>query len=244
MKLLIIANWKMNPQSLVGARWLFNSIKKGVKNVRNVEVVICPPFVYLQEMRDKKQTARVKLGGQDCFWEEKGAFTGEISPFQLKNLGCQYVIIGHSERRKYFSEPGTMINKKIKAALAIKLKPIFCVGENRGERRKGETKKIIRFQIRGGLKNISQKDLKNLILAYEPVWAIGSGNPCHPLQAKEVFSFLRRFLKRNPILYGGSVNSQNALSYIKAAGFQGLLVGGASLDPKEFIKIVKNTARY
>jgi len=220
MKPLIVANWKMNPQTLVEAKRLFDSVKKGTRKVGDVEVIICPPFVYLPILKAN--------GAQDCFWEEKGAFTGEVSPPTLKNLGCQYVIIGHSERRRYFEEPDEMMNKKIKAALKVGLKPILCI------------EKI--SQIKKGIKGITKKDFKKIILAYEPAWAIGTGKACGIPEVRKKNLSIRKILKRNILLYGGSVNSQNARDFIKKAKFQGLLIGGASLDPKEFIAIVKNVS--
>ncbi len=231
MKPLIIANWKMNPQTLAEAKLLFNSIKAGIKNIKKVEVVICPPFIYLPElsMPGKLSRANIKLGAQDTFYEKKGAFTGEISLPMLKDFGCQYVILGHSERRRYFDETDEMINKKVKAALKNGLRPILCI------------EKI--SQIKKGIKGIIKKDLKKIILAYEPVWAIGTGRACGIPEAKKANLSIRKILKENVFLYGGSVNSQNAGDFIKKAKFQGLLVGGASLDSKEFIKLVKNVSK-
>jgi len=240
MKPLIVANWKMNPTTLQEAKQLFNSVKKGIKNVKNVEVVICPPFVYLSSF--KFQVSSFKLGAQDCFFEEKGAYTGEISPTMLKNLGCQYVIIGHSERRK-LGETDEQIFKKIKTAISTKLKPILCIGEREEERKKGKTKIVLKKQLRKSLRDLTTRSLNYLILAYEPVWAIGTGKPCYPPEAKKTLLFLRKIFRKNKILYGGSVNSENAASYIKKANFNGLLIGGASLNPEEFIKIVKNVSR-
>ena len=227
MKSFIVANWKMNPQTLAEAKRLFNLVKKGVKNFKNAEVVICPPFVYLPILKAN--------GAQDCFLEEKGAFTGEISPSMLKNLGCKYIIIGHSERRRNLNETDEMINKKIKAALKNDLRPILCI------------EKI--SQIKNGIKGVLKKELRNLIFAYEPVWAIGTGKACGIPEAKKVNLSIRKILMDSNfptssyILYGGSINSQNARDFIKKAKFQGLLVGGASLDSKEFIKIVKNVSK-
>jgi triosephosphate isomerase len=219
MKPLIVANWKMNPPTLAEAKELFNSVKKGIKNIKRIKVVICPPFVYLPILRAN--------GSQDCFWEEKGAYTGEVSPKMLKNLGLQYVILGHSERRKYQKETDEIINKKIKAALKEKLKPILCIDNI--------------SQIKKDLKGITKKELRNLFLAYEPLFAIGTGRPCSIEKAKKMRILIQRKLKRNaPVLYGGSLNSQNAKNYIKEAGFQGLLIGGASLNPQEFLRIVKS----
>lgn len=241
MKKIIVANWKMNPTSFKGAKLLFEGVKKGVRRLKlkNVEVVICPPFVYLSNI--KFQMPNIKLGAQDCFWEEKGAFTGEISPLMLKDLKVDYVILGHSERRKYFFESNEMINKKIKACLAQNLKPILCIGETEKEKKLGKTKEVLNQQLCQGLKEIKnyQLKIKNLVLAYEPVWAIGTGNACLPEEAKKVLLFLRKKIKNIPILYGGSVNSQNAKSYIEI-GFNGLLVGGASLASEEFVNILRN----
>ncbi len=227
MQPLIVANWKMNPKNLVGAKKLFDLMKKGIKDIKKAETIICPPFVYLLGLKSK--LLNLKLGAQDCFWEEKGAFTGEVSPTMLKNLGCQYVIIGHSERRKYQKETNEMINKKIKAALKARLKPILCIDNI--------------SQIKKGLKEILQKE-KNLILAYEPLFAIGTGMACTPEKAKEMKNKIQRVIGKDiKVLYGGSVDSKNAANYIKQATFSGLLVGGASLGVKEFIKIVENVDR-
>ena len=224
MKSLIVANWKCNPTTLAEAKQIFSSIKRGIKNLKDAEVVICPPFPYLSIM----QTPGVcKLGGQNCFWEEKGAFTGEISPVMLKDLGCQYVIVGHSERRKYFQETDEVINKKIKAALGQDLNVILCVGKV--------------SQIKKAIKGLSKKQFKNLVLAYEPVFAIGTGKSCSIEKARKMRALIKETLKANiKILYGGSVNSKNAFGYLKEAGMSGLLVGGASLDPKKFVKIIKS----
>jgi triosephosphate isomerase len=250
MKSIIVANWKMNPQSLNEAKKLFNSVKNWIKRnsdiLQNVRIIICPPFVYLSNIalsNFQHQTSNISLGAQDLFWEEKGAFTGEISPRMLKNLGVEYVIVGHSERRKILGETDEMINKKLKAAIKAKLKPILCIGEKRREvgSRKYEE---IKNQLKKALKGIPNSFFQlpdSLIIAYEPVWAIGTGNPCKPEDAKEVLLFLRKILKF-PILYGGSVKSKIAKDYIEVA-FDGLLVGGASLNPKEFIEIIKSVAK-
>ncbi len=216
MKPLIVANWKCNPTTLKEAKLLFNSVKRMVEMIKNVEVIICPPFVFFSNL--KSQISNLKLGAQDCFWEEKGAYTGEISPLMLKNLGVEYVILGHSERRKYLKETDEMIERKLKAVLTFGLKPILCIDK------------------------ISQlpKNIKTgFIVAYEPLFAIGTGKACPPERAKKMRLAIKKKVKM-PVLYGGSVNSQNAKDYIKKAGFQGLLVGGASLNAQEFIKIVKS----
>jgi len=249
MKKLIVANWKMNPQSLLEAKKLFNSIKNRIKKnsalLKKTEIIICPPFVYLAPLSKLLQPTtynlQPKLGAQDLFWAKMGAFTGEISPMMLKNLGVEYVIVGHSERRHILKETDEMIAKKLEAAIKNKLKPILCIGETEKERKSGKTFQVLKNQLKKALKSTSNVKLQtsNLIIAYEPVWAIGTGNPCKPEDAKEVLIFLKK-LTQPSILYGGSVNSQNAKDYIEV-GFDGLLVGGASLNHKEFIKIIKNS---
>jgi len=231
---LIVGNWKMNPSNLAQAKRLFSLVAKGVKNLKGVRVIICPPFLYLPYFSSKNH---LFLGAQNCFWEKTGAFTGEISPLMLKSLKVKYVILGHSERRRIFSETDVMVAKKIKTALDLKLKPIFCIGENLKERETGKTKIVLKKQLKGALSELKKEKLNQVILAYEPVWAIGSGYPCDAEEAKEILLFLRKFFK-NKILYGGSVNSQNTRFYLEA-GFDGLLIGGASLKAQEFIKIIK-----
>jgi triosephosphate isomerase len=233
MKPIIVANWKMNPATLTEARQLFNSLAREIKNIKNADIVICPPFSYLAALKSEKND--LHLGAQDCYWEEKGAFTGAISAAMLASLGCRYVILGHSERRRYFNETDEMINKKIAAALNKDLKPILCIGETDTERKAGQTFDILEKQLKKNLPEIN-----NVIIAYEPVWAIGTGNCCETEKAKEVQQFLWKFIKNTPILYGGSVNSQNSGDYIDKSGFNGLLVGGASLDSSEFMKIINS----
>ncbi len=236
---ILIANWKMNPQGLKGAKDLFNLVVQKSKKFKKTEIVICPPFCYLPIFASEKS---LKLGGQDIFWEMQGAYTGEISGKMLKDIGCQYVIIGHSERRRYFGEDDKIVNLKLKAALGAGLEPIFCVGEENDQ----EMGQILEQQIKSGLEGIGKNQLKEIIIAYEPVWAIGTGNACLPENAlsavllikKIITSLYGRFLaERIIILYGGSVDSKNAADYIKESQTQGFLVGGASLDAEEFVKI-------
>jgi triosephosphate isomerase len=221
MKKLIIANWKCNPKTLAEAKKLFNNVKK-------TKAVICPPFVYLTEFNYKF------LGAQNCHWEESGPYTGEVSPNMLKSLRCKYVIVGHSERRAYFHETDETINKKLKAALGAGLIPVLCIGEKKGE----DANFVVENQLFHDLNGISEKDRDKIIIAYEPVWAIGTGDFCSKNKAKEALEFIKRKFN-NKILYGGSVNSKITRDYTEV-GFDGLLVGGASLDAKEFINIVKN----
>jgi len=244
MKYFIIGNWKLNPTSSKKAIQLFNSIKEGI-NVKISEVVICPPFVYLPCFNSSK---KISLGAQNCYWEEKGAFTGEISATMLKNLGCKYVILGHSERRRILKENSMWVNKKLRVVLSLGLVPILCFGETEEEKKSGNTQKVIRLQLKKGLKKIPKNKLKNILFAYEPIWAIGSGRPCRPIEANVVQMLVKKIIsgiygksaaKDVNVLYGGSVNSKNALPYLKEAKLAGLLIGGASLKPKEFLKIVK-----
>jgi triosephosphate isomerase len=233
-KKLIVANWKCNPVTLKEARELFVGVRDGIKKTKN-EVVICPPYPYISYMVNSKSEIRnPQLGAQDCFWEEKGPYTGEVSPQMLKSLGVEYVIVGHSERRISFNETDEMINKKLKAVLNAELIPILCIGEKKRE----NAKEVIENQLKSNLQEISEKDLKKIIIAYEPVWAIGTGDFCEADKAKKILEFIKNKLN-NKILYGGSVNSEIAKNYTDV-GFDGLLVGGASLQADKFIKIVKN----
>ncbi len=253
-KPLIIANWKCNPTTSKEAEHLFVAVKKEVRNIKNVEVVICPPFVWLGQIFEELSSSKkglapqsvagnLRLGAQDCFWEERGAYTGEISPLMLKNLGCQYVIIGHSERRKYFQEADEIINKKVKAALKTRLRPVLCIGEEVED----EIGLVVGEQIENGLAGIAAARVREVAIAYEPVWAIGTGLPCSPDGAMKAALFVRKTLtklydrsiaEKVKILYGGSVTSQNAIDYIKGAMMDALLIGQASLNATEFVKIV------
>ncbi len=252
MKTLVVANWKCNPTTLKEAKQLFNLVKRGAGKIKKTEVVICPPFIYLTILKRAPAFAKsyggLAFGSQDCFWEKSGAYTGEISPAMLKDLGCQYVIVGHSERRRYFEETEEIINKKLKAVLETKINPILCIGETQEERKQEKTESVLRNQITSGLKGVSAVKFSKITIAYEPVWAVGTGNPCNVEEAQKMGLLIRKIIsesynsktaKNLRILYGGSVNSKNAAGYIKEARLQGLLVGGASLNAKEFIKIVE-----
>lgn len=240
MKNLIVANWKLNPVTKKEAESIFKGIARGVKKLKS-EVVVCPPFVYLSLLKG------LPIGAQNVFFEEKGAFTGEISAVMLKDLGAEYVIIGHSERRKYFGETDESVNKKIRAAIKAEVEQIFCVGETDAQRNNGEAEKVVEQQIKVGLKDVL--DVAGMVVAYEPVWAIGTGKACGVEDAKKMKEFITKTIteiygvkmaNQVRILYGGSVNSQNSEAYIKEAGYNGLLVGGASLNAEEFVKIVKS----
>jgi len=250
-KPLIIANWKMNPTTQKEAEHLFESVEKEVGKIKEAEIVICPPFVWLNSFKVK---SKIQLGGQDCFWEEKGAYTSQISPLMLKNLGCQYVIIGHSERRKHFQENDEIINRKIKTALKNRLRPILCLGEEVRDTFDSQGQPLNEMSLKVGeqlekdLMEISAAKIREMVIAYEPIWAIGTGVPCSPDEAMKAALFIRKTLtkfynrsvaEKVKILYGGSVTSQNAADYVKGAGMNGLLVGGASLNATEFVKIVE-----
>lgn len=232
----IVGNWKCNPANKIEAKKILLGYKKGVKKNAKAKAVICPPACYLELAREILKNS-AELGAQNCHWEE-GAFTGEISPAQLKSAGCSCAIIGHSERRQKFGETDEIINKKVKAALAAGLAPILCVGETREERIDGKITDIVEAQIREGLKDVDIATAP-VIIAYEPVWAIGTGQACSAEEAKVVRQFIVNITNEKiPLLYGGSANLKNAASYLQESGFNGLLAGGASLDPKEFAAIV------
>lgn len=251
MKKLIVANWKMNPSTPRQALRLANGVGRGLKNVRNVEVVLAPPFVFLSHVSSSMlRASRFKLGAQDCFYVKTGAYTGEISPLQLKALGVGLVIVGHSERRE-LGETNEIVRKKLKAALESGMHAVLCVGEKERER-DVVFPKIIRDELREGLKKIKKSLLKNLIIAYEPIWAIGTGRADTSESVYEMSILIRRELYRTlgkriaakiPILYGGSVEERNAEDFVKKGAVDGLLVGGASLNAKKFVKIVKEIVK-
>ena len=240
MKHLIVANWKCNPTTAKEAKQLFDAVKKSVKGSK-AEIVICPPFVYLPLRKG------LPLGAQNAFYKEKGAFTGEVSPLMLKDLKVKYVILGHSEVRKYLNETDEMINQKIKAVLKENLIPILCVGENEGENKF----EVLQKQISKALDGVSsvKGQMSNVIIAYEPVWAIGTGRNCSVEETADSFAFIKKIISKlygekaaesAKILYGGSVKAENSGSYVREAGANGLLVGGASLNARDFTSIVKS----
>lgn len=230
----IIGNWKCNPANRIEAKKILLGVQKGIKKNSKINVAVCPPACYLELAKEIIKNAA--LGAQNCHWQE-GAFTGEISATQLKGAGCKYAIVGHSERRHKFGEIDQAINKKVIAALTAGLVPIFCCGETRGQRIDGQITGIVETQIQEGLKGIDLNSAPVMIV-YEPVWAIGTGQACDSEEAAVISHFIKNITNEKiPLLYGGSVNAKNAASYLKDAGYDGLLVGGASLDPKEFCAI-------
>jgi triosephosphate isomerase len=244
---MIAGNWKMN--TTVGeATELAKTMRGELDKVSNVDKVICPPFVSLASVGELIKGSSIKLGAQNLYFAEKGAYTGEISPLMLADL-CEFVIIGHSERRQYFNETGGVVNKKVVAALQIGLKPILCIGERLEENEAGKTEEVVTEQLSASLAGI--EDLDSLIIAYEPVWAIGTGKAATGEQANKTISFIRQNIAKLysdkiaqdiRILYGGSVTSTNAAEFMQQPEIDGALVGGASLKATEFFSIVTQTS--
>ena len=246
-KKVIAGNWKMYKDIPASAE-LIKELKSILSTQSiSAEVIICPSFVSLETAHKLIQDSVIKLGAQNMYFEENGAFTGEISAEMLKSAGCEYVILGHSERRTIFNESDELINKKLKKAFSSGLKPIFCVGETLREREEGITDKVIETQVKEGLAGISAEDMKNIIIAYEPVWAIGTGKVATPKQAQEVHAFIRKLvvslygneIADNLIIqYGGSVKPDNAKDLLSQSDIDGALVGGACLKSDSFSAII------
>lgn len=248
-KKIIAGNWKMN-MAVAEAESLASAIKLELADCREVDVALCPPFTALKVVGEAIAETSIKLGAQNMHWESDGAYTGEISARMLRDLYCRYVIVGHSERRAYFGETDATVNRKVKAAIAGNLTPIVCVGESLDERERGKAKDVVRKQIEQGLAGLDD-DLKKLILAYEPVWAIGTGRTATPEQAQEMHSFIRAVLvgmrseevaESVRIQYGGSIKPENAADLLAQPDIDGGLVGGASLEARSFVEIVRAAA--
>lgn len=244
---LIAGNWKMNT-TVDEAKVLAGRLRPTLDKIEGVEKLVCPPFVSLSAAKDALQGSSVKIGAQNVYFEEKGAFTGEISPLMLAGL-CEYVIIGHSERRQYFKESGEMINKKIKAAIKAGLKPILCVGERLEENEAGKTSQVVVSQLKDALADLGNAN--GLVVAYEPVWAIGTGKAATGGQSNETIGLIRSTVgaltdagaaAAMRILYGGSVTAENVAEFISQPEIDGGLVGGASLRAEQFTAIVKRTS--
>ncbi len=245
-KPLIAGNWKMHktgPEAVESSRQLV----KLTAAVDQVDVMIAPPFTALAQVAEVLRGTRIMLAAQNMHWETRGAFTGEISSEMLISAGCTHVILGHSERRQFFGETDQTVNLKLKAALAAGLRPVVCIGESESEREEGKTFSVLDKQVQNGLKGLLSDDLKELILAYEPVWAIGTGKTASSQQAQEVHAYLRGQLAETygraiadkvRILYGGSVKPSNVAELMAMDDVDGALVGGASLDPETFSKLV------
>ena len=243
---LIAGNWKMFKTGAEAFKTAAELAHR-VRDVDGLDIMIAPAFTALSQTADAVRNSRVALGAQNMFWESEGAYTGEISPAMLRDTGCRYVIIGHSERRQYFGETDETVNKKIRAALLYQLIPILCVGESDHQRNAGDTFSVLDKQIQFGLEGFSSEELRTLVIAYEPVWAIGSGKTATAAQAQEVHQFLRNLMEEiflNPlansirILYGGSVKSGNIKELMEMPDVDGALVGGASLEAEVFSQII------
>jgi len=248
-KLFLAGNWKLN-KTIPEAIELVNGLKRELDGIEEVDILVCPVFTALSEVADALSESNIKLGAQDLHWEETGAFTGEVSATMLKDAGCQYVIIGHSERRQYFGETNETVNKKLKAALAGGLLPIMCCGEIKEERETNKTEEVVKDHVVNGLKGISAEDVLKITIAYEPVWAIGTGLTATPEQAQEVHKFIRGLLKELynedtaqavRIQYGGSMKPENVKDLVSQPDIDGGLIGGASLKVDSFSQIVKNS---
>ena len=246
-KPLIAGNWKMNT-TLEEAKSLVRAILNELDGIEGVEKVLCPPFISLVAIKELLRGTSVELGAQNMYFEDKGAYTGEISPIMLADL-CDFVILGHSERRQYFFETDEIVNKKVKKAFEIGLKPIVCVGESLKDNETGKTEQVITSQVRADLAGISPTG--QLVIAYEPIWAIGTGKAATGKQAEATISFIRNIVaglwdrgtaEAVRILYGGSVTGNNIAEFIAEPDIDGALVGGASLKANEFVSILKQTA--
>jgi triosephosphate isomerase len=246
-RLFIAGNWKMFTNK-TEAESLIRELKLNLSGVKNVDIAICPPFVYLERAVSEVKGSIIQVGAQNCYLESKGAFTGEISPDMLVDAGCKFVILGHSERRHVLGETDIMINQKTIKALQAGLHIILCVGELLEEREAGKTETIVKNQLHEGLKNLNMDHLDRITIAYEPVWAIGTGKTATPDQAQEIHAFIRGWLRNRfsddaanqcRIQYGGSVKPENAKELMTQPDIDGALVGGASLKADSFTAIIK-----
>lgn len=248
-KPFIAGNWKMN-NTISESVDLIDEIKESLKesDMENIEVAVCVPAIALSQVKKALEVTGIKLGAQNMHWEESGAYTGEISPLMLEEIGVDYCIIGHSERRQYFNETDEIVNKKIKSALSHNIKPIFCVGETLEQREMGKEKDIIEDQVVNGLKDISSNDMESITIAYEPIWAIGTGQTASSEDANNMCAFIRNTIEEKYskeisekiiIQYGGSVKPDNVSEIMNQTDIDGALVGGASLKADDFIKLIK-----
>ncbi|MFH1247910.1 MAG: triose-phosphate isomerase [Candidatus Omnitrophota bacterium] len=245
-KTIIAGNWKMY-KTIPEAIELVNGLKRSLYDL-DLDIVVCPAYTALSEVAEVIAESDIKLGAQDLYWQEEGAFTGEISCAMLKDAGCSYVIIGHSERRQYFHETNESVNKKLKAALKNGLLPIFCIGETLEERDGQKTFDVLSDHIENGLRGIDKDDVARVVIAYEPVWAIGTGRTATSLQAQEAHEFIRKLVAKvfdefvagnQRIQYGGSVKPENIVELMRQPDVDGALVGGASLKIESFSEIVR-----
>ena len=247
-KTIIAGNWKMNKTAAEGKAFV-EEFKSLVADVDSVEIVVCPVFTALASVVEAAAGTNVKVGAQNIHWAENGAFTGEISAAMLKETGVEYVIIGHSERRQYFGETDETVNQRLNAALKAGLIPMVCVGEMLEEREGGKTEAVLDTQLKGGLAGLSKEDMEKVVIAYEPVWAIGTGKTATPEMAEETHAYIRKVLTemfgaetadKVRIQYGGSMKPGNSADLIAQADIDGGLVGGAALEPASFAELIKN----
>lgn len=252
-KPIIAGNWKMY-KTISEAIELANGLKRELFDLdsQDIDIVICPPYTALSEVYEVIADSNIQLGAQDLHWEQEGAFTGEVSALMLKDVGVKFVIIGHSERRQYFGETNETVNKKIKAVLKCGLNPIVCMGETLSERESDKTFKVLDDHIQNGLKDINEQDILKIVIAYEPVWAIGTGKNATAQQAQEAQKYIRDLLKSKynkdiasniRIQYGGSVKPENITELMSQPDVDGALVGGASLLVESFAKIVRSASQ-
>jgi triosephosphate isomerase len=246
-KPIIAGNWKMN-NTKAQAEELINALKPLVKDVKGVDIVVCVPFTDIEKVKKLVKGSKIRVGAQNVSWADKGAFTGEISADMLIEAGAEYVVIGHSERRQYFGETDKSVNARTVQALKYNLKPIVCIGETLDEREGGLTEKVLLTQIEGGFEGVSEEDIKKIVIAYEPVWAIGTGKTATNEQANDTIKFIRKTLakkygrataNRVRIQYGGSMNAKNAADLMAMSDIDGGLIGGASLKAEDFSIVVK-----
>ncbi|MEW6606772.1 MAG: triose-phosphate isomerase [bacterium] len=244
---IIVANWKMNKTTKKAIQFV-TELKEQLSNYTGVEVVVCPPFTALSRVKEVLQDSKIVIGAQNMYPEPAGAVTGEISPLMLIDVNCEYVIIGHSERRILFNETDEIINKKLKVASTYRLRPILCIGEHIEQRDAGKTEKVVYQQLINGLADIGKDDILKMVIAYEPIWAIGTGRTSTPEDANAIHKFIRQTLNdiydekvasKIRIQYGGSVRPDNIDALMSQSDIDGVLVGGASLDVRSFVRIVK-----
>ena len=243
-KPIIAGNWKMHKTIAEGVAFV-NEVKDKVNNDK-VEAVICAPFTLLKDLKEATKGTNIKIGAQNMHFEEKGAFTGEVSPLMLKELDIDYVVIGHSERRQYFNETNETVNKKVLKALEVAIDPILCVGETLEEREAGETKAVCKVQVEKALENVAKEDLAKVVIAYEPIWAIGTGKTATSEDANDVIKYIREVVKdiygdlanEVRIQYGGSVKTANVAEIMGQSDIDGALVGGASLEASDYTQLV------
>ena len=247
-KPIIGGNWKMNLGVPSEAVEMFNKLRPMVKKIEQVDIFVAPPFTVFESVVNIAKKSNIKIAAQNMYFEENGAFTGEISPNFLKKMGVEYVILGHSERRDIFNETDELINRKLKKALSIDIIPIVCIGEHLHQREEGKTKEIIAYQMENTFKNISKEEIVKIIIAYEPIWAIGTGKTATPEQAEEIHAYIRSLVvtrfneevgNKVRIQYGGSIKPDNAEAIFSKENIDGGLVGGASLEASSFYEIIR-----